>query len=719
MDRKPTSLPHHLFELADEFPRKGNVAFERGVYDSFIVSGADLEDFLEIQSQTSSMEANLSTVSDLSAIAIDMPEDCMSTTGASDKTPVEPFNPSEKSLLVDSVGCWSNLWGQTILPWRLEAVNLEDIEDISLEPYAFEVGYVGPPPSQLSRPYISSHVARWHQDYVSPSIAESSESVPPLTDGYSRDSDSTGASEALPPREEFQPLRKIQVVSYHGLEAPLSLQFGTVGGAFLTQFDDPKLWPTIERNDYKALPNKDSSRRESIHSVSGYATSELEICEDGVSEDSVLWDDGSTEAESLWMSDYSDYIPLLGDDHPFVHIRPAVVRDALTSFEIRKHGAQGGSSGHAARETSSSSNTTSSKTSSERKRKRGDFDGKDREGGNGDGEDAPDKLRRTSKIDFGHQVTFACPFAKKDPVKYRSCYACILKRIGDVKQHLSRYHQLPIYCPVCMSCFDTEDQRDEHIRAASCTKRDAIRYEGVTRAQKAQLGQKVSSKLSSVDQWFTIFDILFPGHTPRPKSAYINVELTLDLEGFQDLMNAEGPNIILNVIRSRNIQMSSIANEEHDLSALLLSAIEEGLQAIAQRWSESNLEEINRGVELTESTPSQLALTTDGSRRSHASSETLIEHHQRVAAEETQDRPVPANQYVPAQESIQNPAAETLQPFNVEPQGLGTMDESIGGHYYDENFEDLEMGDMEEFLKTVAQSEFLLVNGPGNLDEVR
>jgi hypothetical protein len=73
METTPTSLPCHNFEQADEFLATRKFAFERGVDDSFIVSRADLEDSLEIRSQTSSMEANLSTVSDVNAVAVDDP----------------------------------------------------------------------------------------------------------------------------------------------------------------------------------------------------------------------------------------------------------------------------------------------------------------------------------------------------------------------------------------------------------------------------------------------------------------------------------------------------------------------------------------------------------------------------------------------------------------------------------------------------------------------
>ena len=183
------------------------------------------------------------------------------------------------------------------------------------------------------------------------------------------------------------------------------------------------------------------------------------------------------------------------------------------------------------------------------------------------------------------QSSFACPFAKKDPLKYRSCLDFTLKRIRDVKQHLNRVHPLPIYCSRCMCILGSEDQRDEHIRASLCDVQTGITYEGVTVAQKLQLTQKVSSKLTFDDQWFTIFDILFPGQTTRPKSAYKS--LTVALDGFQDLTYAEGPDIILKAMTSRGIDFVKPSNVESDQSELVLSAIEDGLQQIMQRWTAS------------------------------------------------------------------------------------------------------------------------------------
>jgi hypothetical protein len=179
-----------------------------------------------------------------------------------------------------------------------------------------------------------------------------------------------------------------------------------------------------------------------------------------------------------------------------------------------------------------------------------------------------------------------------------------------------------------MSTFETEDERDEHIRASNCPVRDAIAYEGVTRAQKAQLAQRVSSNMALQDQWFTIFEILFPGHQPRPRSAFVNADLTVDLESFQDLMYAEGPGLIAEVISSSGIQLDAAENEERDLSALLQSAIEEGLHTIAQRWSITWLSGYIEPIILVEhSATSSSSRTVEGSRPSQPSqltSTTLI-----------------------------------------------------------------------------------------------
>ncbi|KAE9369297.1 hypothetical protein N431DRAFT_346045, partial [Stipitochalara longipes BDJ] len=222
-------------------------------------------------------------------------------------------------------------------------------------------------------------------------------------------------------------------------------------------------------------------------------------------------EDGSATAESAWMSDYSGNISQLNRSHPLFSIKSSVVRTGLLTFQNLKQRQHAGA--HDAIPEGTSNTTKIRKATPLRKKTKNHKSRADDEESreSEDDEERPAKRPRTSKRGSAHDPSFACPFAKKDPLKYRCCYAYVMKRIRDVKQHLSRFHQLPIYCPLCMCTFDAEDERDVHIRATSCSVQPTVSYEGVTRAQKLLLGQRVSSKMTLSDQWFTIFDILFPG----------------------------------------------------------------------------------------------------------------------------------------------------------------------------------------------------------------
>ena len=349
------------------------------------------------------------------------------------------------------------------------------------------------------------------------------------------------------------------------------------------------------------------------------------------SNDSALSDGESTDTGSAWMSDYSG-VHVLEEDHPFSLIKPIVVQKGLLAYQNAKQRAQAGLSTSA---TSGGPNTALGAkqviTTPPKKRSRNNQDGSEDAGDSEDDEDFTAKRRRTSKKAAGNQPSFACPFAKKDPLKYRGCYAYVLKRVRDVKQHLSRFHQLPIYCPRCTHTFEAEDERDEHIRASPCLiQQQPITFEGVTRAQKILLGQRVSAKMTPSDQWFTIFDILFPGHTPRPKSAYINTELTVELEAFQDLMYTEGPRLISSTIRSIGLDISAIENVEEDSAALLQSAIQDGLQQVFQIWLENmpgSQQESSNSKHTTSDGSSTFPAChgIQGSEASGSSSNTLVE----------------------------------------------------------------------------------------------
>lgn len=104
------------------------------------------------------------------------------------------------------------------------------------------------------------------------------------------------------------------------------------------------------------------------------------------------------------------------------------------------------------------------------------------------------------------------------------------------------------YCPKCWQTFNSEESRDGHIRTDSCFSQEQqaaapVLLPGVTAAQQEQLDRRVDKKLSKADQWFSMYAILFPD-CPRPRSPYVESDLSAELLSFQRFMGAEGLAIV-------------------------------------------------------------------------------------------------------------------------------------------------------------------------------
>ncbi|KAB5554605.1 hypothetical protein GE09DRAFT_1222092 [Coniochaeta sp. 2T2.1] len=208
--------------------------------------------------------------------------------------------------------------------------------------------------------------------------------------------------------------------------------------------------------------------------------------------------------------------PALEEGHPLLLIEAAIIDAVLEAFRSRQNG-----TGNKQGTEESSANNSFTPTvpthigqGSNGKRKLAPCR---KDGDESPSAESTQKKARTAPP----RLTFACPFYKKDPVRYRTCYRYLLTRIRDVKQHVTRRHKLPIYCASCMDIFTTSTLRDEHTRARTCPTRPFVVFDGVTEEQKQLLARRISSRHCEEDQWYTVFDILFPGHS-RPSSPYID-----------------------------------------------------------------------------------------------------------------------------------------------------------------------------------------------------
>lgn len=278
------------------------------------------------------------------------------------------------------------------------------------------------------------------------------------------------------------------------------------------------------------------------------------------------------------------------ETHRFLSDHPSILQELLAVFQswLQHAGDTSGTSASGSTSSANSPNTASTGISPRAQAEAGSRRGKRSSNANADedqDEDEPGqggsrkRSRKNRSPGYFHR-SLACPFAKKDPARYHECYKNRITRIQDVKQHLRRFHEPPIYCLICKDTFKSEAELQTHAEARSCTLRPE-KVDGVDRDQKERLSKNVDRKLSTEDQWYSIFDILFPGFDPRPRSPYVEGSVNPVLLAFQDFMTHQGPSVLLASLQARDLVTSSPGDQKR----LLLATLAEGLEAIGDGWN--------------------------------------------------------------------------------------------------------------------------------------
>ncbi|KAI0471198.1 hypothetical protein F4859DRAFT_110270 [Xylaria cf. heliscus] len=123
---------------------------------------------------------------------------------------------------------------------------------------------------------------------------------------------------------------------------------------------------------------------------------------------------------------------------------------------------------------------------------------------------------------------FGCPFYFHNKEEHQFCLNYELKRIGDVRQHIYRFHVQPSHCPRCGIVFQddiTYEQRDTHERQRICEATSHFRlYSGATSEQLLSMRNAAAHRGSSTEEerWYAIWEIMFP-RIPRPPSPYVDI----------------------------------------------------------------------------------------------------------------------------------------------------------------------------------------------------
>jgi hypothetical protein len=191
---------------------------------------------------------------------------------------------------------------------------------------------------------------------------------------------------------------------------------------------------------------------------------------------------------------------------------------------------------------------------------------------------------RKSKRQEDSHLRLACPFYKHDPIQYRRCHSHVLKRNSYVKQHLFRCHMQPIHCDICLSVWPTVEDLREHRRAQVCERREYIAPDGITPEQERKLRSRLGGpNKSESDQWFDIYSIIFP-NSEKPKSAYLNGELSEDAESLREFMEGRGTNLIMEQLVMSGLVMNEDNNSSCEMERKFQRSVQNALRTMFEGW---------------------------------------------------------------------------------------------------------------------------------------
>ncbi|KAI0880561.1 uncharacterized protein GGS22DRAFT_82957 [Annulohypoxylon maeteangense] len=203
---------------------------------------------------------------------------------------------------------------------------------------------------------------------------------------------------------------------------------------------------------------------------------------------------------------------------------------------------------------------------------------------NSDDEDLPRPPPKKEKQNKGKDIArhLACPFAKKDPMRHHACFSKRLSRIRDVKQHLARKHTPEFYCNRCLAIFPNQNNLQEHIGDPAglfCTPSSLL--DGISQYQRSRLSCKSNPKLSEEEQWFSMWDIIFPGYE-RPKSAYVDFGFSGDFCAYKEYSHHRAAAAVVEGLRTSSL--AGIAAVDQSMWDEVHKVVADRLDLVFEEW---------------------------------------------------------------------------------------------------------------------------------------
>ncbi|KAK3937044.1 hypothetical protein QBC46DRAFT_417350 [Diplogelasinospora grovesii] len=203
--------------------------------------------------------------------------------------------------------------------------------------------------------------------------------------------------------------------------------------------------------------------------------------------------------------------------------------------------------------------------------------------------------------------SLACPFDKRNPKQPKKCAKYVLSTISHVKQHLRRVHHRagPLCAASCAVASESDINRGVHLRhSAEC---QPEMFDGVlTNAQMEDLNTNAKRKEGDRNQWFALWDLLFPGE-PQPDSHYHED----DEEGDVSVSCADLITSLLTYVGFHGLDILKEFGEEQSHTQLLV--IIQIIQKLGEGWQKEMLAPQAEAVRHEEEEKMDLGVEVDDS----------------------------------------------------------------------------------------------------------
>lgn len=205
----------------------------------------------------------------------------------------------------------------------------------------------------------------------------------------------------------------------------------------------------------------------------------------------------------------------------------------------------------------------------------------------------------------------ACPFLKKSPERYRCCQKYSFQRIKEVKQHLRRRHMVNgFFCLRCQMPFESHSELMLHIKQGRACKAQEPLHDLITEHQRLLLQQYPSRGKSLEQQWYDVWDIIFPG-LPRPKDIYVQTEAEETIKSLWNFWHEKKRDILGEVFESKSSSTTVGAEVYHVFDRVMQSTLNRFTEKISKDDPEKAHSADQMATELIyESETSYLACST-------------------------------------------------------------------------------------------------------------